>query len=259
MLGVRHPDPHFATTVAHGFAVLHSFSVGEPALSNKELAARTGLSRPTITRLTYTLAARGLLVFDGHLRRYRLGSTVLTIGQPLMASLYIRQLARGAMKTLAQAVGGAASIGMRDRTRMVYVETSRGHELSGWRPDIGAAVPMLPSAIGRAWLAAAAPPQREKVLGRLRAEAPPPWARHAAHLAQAEADLRDKGFCVSCGDWRPDLASVAVPLRVPQEGETLVFCCDLPSARMSPRLLQRQAGPALLKLVRRIEAELARG
>lgn len=256
MPGAHHPDPNFATTVAHGFAVLHSFSVGEPALSNKELAARTGLSKSTITRLTYTLAARGLLVFDAQLRRYRLGSTVLTMGQPLMASLYIRQLARGSMKALAQEVGGAVSIGMRDRTRMVYVETSRSLDLSCWRPDIGATIPMLPSAIGHAWLAAAPEPQREKVSRCLRAEEPKQWKRHAIDIAQAAVDLQDKGFCICHGGWREDLTAVSVPLRVAQEGETLVFNCDVPSALVSPRKLQRQVGPSLLKLVRRIEAGL---
>jgi DNA-binding IclR family transcriptional regulator len=109
----RHPDPHFATTLAHGLAVLQCFSVSEPALGNKELAQRTGLSKATISRLTYTLAARGLIDFDAHLRRYRLASTALTIGYPLMASLPIRQVARSRMKALADAVGGTVSLGMR--------------------------------------------------------------------------------------------------------------------------------------------------
>jgi DNA-binding IclR family transcriptional regulator len=259
MPATRHPDPQFATTLAHGLALLQSFTVSEPALSNKELAQRTGLSKATITRLTYTLAARGLVVFDEHLRRYRLGSTVLTMGHPLMASLRIRQLARAPMKKLAEAVGGSVSLGMRDRTRMIYVETCRGHDLSSWRPDIGAAIPMLPSAIGRTWLANASPQLREQVLQQIRAEDPKQWSLYSCDLAQANQDLHKKGFCVSRGAWRADVHAVAVPLQVPQQGETLVFNCGVLTQRLSPHMLEKKVGPALVKLVRTVELELVRG
>jgi hypothetical protein len=130
----HHPDPAFATTLAHGLALLQCFRVGETVLGNKELADRTGLSKATISRLTYTLAARGLLLYDTHLRRYRLGSTALSLGYPLLASLRVRQLARPLMKALADQVGGSVSLGLRDRLRMVYVETSRGHDAIAFRP-----------------------------------------------------------------------------------------------------------------------------
>lgn len=255
MPGHRHPDPSFATTVAHGFAVLQCFSVDEPALSNKDLAARTGLSKPTITRLTYTLAARGLLVYDAQLRRYRLGSTVLTIGQPVMASLSVRQVARAAMEALARDVGGAVSIGMRDRTHMVYVETACSHALEPWRPDIGARVPMWMSAIGRAWLAAAPAHQREEAWDCIRAAHPDAWARHAEGIAADEAELQARGFCTSRSGWRPELAAVAVPMRVPQEGTTLVFNCEMAAGGASPQRLVHEVGPALVELVRRLEAQ----
>ncbi len=256
MPAAHHPDPDFATTLAHGLQVLQRFTVSEPALGNKELAQRTGLSKATISRLTYTLAARGLVVFDAHLRRYRLGSTALTIGYPLMASLRIRQVARARMKKLADELGGSVSLGMRDRTRMIYVETSRGHDLSAWRPDIGAAIPMLPTAMGRSWLAHAPQPLRDAVLAQIDAAAPGQVRAHGAELAQAQADLRRKGFCISRGEWRSDVQAVGVPVRIPQDGETLVFNCGVLTARLGPRQLEQQVGPRLVELVRSVEADL---
>lgn len=253
----RHPDPQFATTLAHGLSVLQAFSVSEPALSNKELAERTGLSKATISRMTTTLAARGLVDFDPLLRRYRLASTSLTIGYPLMASLPIRQFARARMKRLADAVGGTVSLGMRDRIRMVYVETSRGHDLSAWRPDIGASIPMLPTAMGRTWLAQADDALRAEVLARLQEAEPAHWAAHAGHLEQARRDLRRRGFCVSLGAWRPDVQAASVPLSRPVDGETLVFNCGVLTTRLQPRMLEREVGPLLRELVREVENDLA--
>ncbi|MCW5322670.1 IclR family transcriptional regulator [Verminephrobacter aporrectodeae subsp. tuberculatae] len=256
MPAARHPDPDFATTLQHGLQVLHCFTVSDPALGNKELSERTGLSKATISRLTYTLAARGLLVFDAHLRRYRLGSTALTIGYPLMASLRIRQIARARMKQLAEEVGGSVSLGMRERTRMVYIETSRGHDLSAWRPDIGATVPMLPTAMGRAWLAHTPQRLRDVVLEQIEASEPGQRQRFEAALAQAQTDLKRKGFCISRGAWRSDVQAVGVPIRIPQDGETLVLNCGVLTVRLGPRQLEQCIGPRLVAMARSVEADL---
>ncbi|RZT42194.1 IclR family transcriptional regulator [Cupriavidus agavae] len=253
----HHPDPEFATTLAHGLSLLQCFRVGETVLSNKELAERTGLSKATISRLTYTLAVRGLLFYDTRLRRYRLGSTSLALGYPLLASLRVRQVARPLMKALADRMGGSVSLGLRDRLRMVYVETSRGHDAIAFRPDIGASLPMLKSAMGRAWLAQAPEALRAEVLAGLAAAEPEDWQRHAAAVPAACDDLARLGFARSPGDWLSDVHAVAVPMRRPIDGETLVFNCGVPAARMAPHKLDQEMGPALMALVDEVEALLA--
>ena len=251
----HHPDPAFATTLAHGLAVLECFTVGEPALSNKELAVRTGLSKATISRLTYTLAALGLVHYDAHLRRYRLGATTLSLGYPLLANLNVRQTARPLMKQLADEAGGSVSLGMRDRIHMVYVETIRGHDGIAFRPDIGASLPMLQTAMGRAWLAQAAPSVREAIVREIRARFPEQWTLYGDALEAACRDLAENGFCISCGCWQKDVNAVAVPLTVPIDGEILVFNCGVPAARSSVRQLERRIAPRLIRLVRQVEAE----
>lgn len=253
----HHPDPAFATTLAHGLSLLQCFRVGETVLSNKELAERTGLSKATISRLTYTLAARGLLLYDTRLRRYRLGSTALSLGYPLLASLRVRQVARPLMKALADRMGGSVSLGLRDRLRMVYVETSRGHDAMAFRPDIGASLPMLASAMGRAWLAQASPDLRATLLDALRDAEPDDWQRHAEAVPAAIDDLARLGYTRSRGDWLRDVHAVAVPMRSPIDGEILVFNCGVPAARMTPRKLDQDMGPRLIALVDEVEALLA--
>lgn len=253
----HHPDPAFATTLAHGLALLQCFRVGETVLSNKELAERTGLSKATISRLTYTLAARGLLLYDTRLRRYRLGSTALSLGYPLLASLRVRQVARPLMKALADRMGGSVSLGLRDRLRMVYVETSRGHDAIAFRPDIGAALPMLASAMGRAWMAQAPADVRAAVLTGLQDTEPDEWQRHAHAIPAAVDDLATLGYTRSAGDWMSDVHAVAVPMHHPIDGEVLIFNCGVPIARMAPGKLDGEMGPRLIELVAEVEALLA--
>jgi hypothetical protein len=45
-------------------------------------------------------------------------------------------------------------------------------------------------------------------------------------------------------------------VRIPQQGETLVFNCGVLTARLAPRQLEQQVGRRLVALVREVEAEL---
>src|SRR6218665_1528077 len=105
-------DPRFATTLAHGLALLEAFDATHAALTNKELAERSRLSKATVSRLSLTLQAHGLLECGPGERRHRLASAALTLGYPLLAGLGIRREARWGMKQLAGEVGGSGLLGL---------------------------------------------------------------------------------------------------------------------------------------------------
>lgn len=252
----HHPDPSFATTLAHGLALLQCFRVGSPVLSNKELAERSGLSKATVSRLTNTLLARGLLTYDAHLRRYQLGPTTLSLGYPLLASLQVRQIARPLMKALADQVNGSVSLGIRDRTNMVYIETSRSHDAADFRPDIGASLPIMPSAMGRAWLAQAGAVASSKVLAKIGEDRAQDRAANALIVAQAQADLCQKGYCVSRGEWQQDVHAVAVPMPTPLDGEILVFNCGMLTNRLKGKTIEARIGQHLIDMVKQVERSL---
>lgn len=249
------PDARFASSLAHGLAVLDAFAEPPAGLTNRQLAERTGLSKPSISRLSTVLVARGLLLFDDQTRHYRLGSSALTLGYPLLASLGVRRLARLPMTQLADALGGTVSLAMRERSRMVYVETCRGLLRLAFRPDLGAVLPMLQSAAGRAWLASATPAERSAVLADLRRQAAPVHAAWTPALAQARRDLAHHGFCMSPGHWMADVHAVAVPLDIHLGGERLVLNCGLPARGLARDALATRVGPLLRALARRIEHE----
>ena len=73
-------DRRFVTALARGLDVLRAFRPGDAQLANREIAARTNLPRPTVSRLTHTLTQLGYLVHESETERYRLGSAVLSLG-----------------------------------------------------------------------------------------------------------------------------------------------------------------------------------
>jgi DNA-binding IclR family transcriptional regulator len=246
-------DRQFANTLARGLAVLRCFKVGEPLLGNKEIAQRTGLPKATVSRLAHTLIELGYLRRNAEFGKYELASAVLSLGYPLLGNMRIRQVARPFMKELADHVNGSVSAGLRDHVNMVYVETCRANEALPRRPDIGSSLPIVQSAMGRAWLAAATEAEREHALREIRHQTPEAWRSHRAAVEQGYRDQRARGFCISHGDWEEGTWAVAVPMRRRAGEETLVFNCSTPALGARKRQLETEIGPRLVAMVRSIE------
>jgi DNA-binding IclR family transcriptional regulator len=249
-------DRQFATTLARGLEVLRCFTPLEPMLGNKEISVRTGLPKPTVSRLTYTLTKLGYLRHNMRLGKYQLGSAVLSIGYPLLASMSVRQLARPLMKELADYSGGSVSMGIRDRLNMVYVESSRKGNALTMLPDIGTAVPIAQAAIGRAFLAACTPPEREAVLNQIKVKEPELHRKFRAAIEKSLEDIRARGFCVSVGELRREVSAVAVPMRRTVDGEIVAFNCSVPAFAVKKGQLEEDIGPRLVAMVRTVEAAL---
>jgi DNA-binding IclR family transcriptional regulator len=254
------PDPQFATTLAHGLMLLECFRYGHTTLSNKDLSLITGLSKSTVSRLTYTLAQRGLIIFDQRLRQYSLGPIALALGHPLLVSLNVRQAAQPLMRELAMRVDGTVNLAMRDRDRMVYVDTYRGHLAPTFHPEIGASVPLLSSTLGRAWMFRIPQSIRDKVIRDARIRLPAEWARFEPNINKAFRDLDEHGYCSSVGgETVPELDAVGAPLQTEVEGTILCFNCAVLRTRNSERKLHSVMGPGLVALVRQVDHLISKG
>ena len=60
-------DRQFVNALARGLEVLRCFRPGEVFLSNADMAKRTAIPKPTISRLTYTLTKLGYLNYSDSL------------------------------------------------------------------------------------------------------------------------------------------------------------------------------------------------
>ncbi|CAB3651860.1 IclR family transcriptional regulator [Achromobacter denitrificans] len=246
-------DREFTTTLARGIDILACFRADRPVLANKDFAQQTGLSRSAVARLTHTLVELGFLQREGEPARYRLGASVLALSYPLLASMQIRQLARPLMKQLADHARGAVSLVVRDRLQMVYVETARSNEALQTRPDIGASLPLLSSAAGKAWLARAPDEERAAVLNQLRIADAAHYEAHFPTLAGARRDLERKGYCGNNQQWRPDAYGFAAPLSRPHQSLLYVFNCGVPASDGPYRERAADIGPRLVALARETE------
>lgn len=68
----------FATTLARGLSLVEAFGPDDLWLGNAELSRRTGLSKPTVSRLTSTLIELGYLTRNGD-GKFRPGVRLLAL------------------------------------------------------------------------------------------------------------------------------------------------------------------------------------
>jgi len=246
-------DRQFAATLARGLEILHCFTARDTQLGNAELSARTGMAKATISRFTYTLVRLGYLRINRMNNKYQLGSAVLSLGYPLLASLNIRQIARPFMKELADHVRGSVSLGMRDRLSVVYLESSRSTAPMSFPPDVGLSYPVARTAMGRAIIAASSREERTALLNEIKVRTPDDWSAFQGRIEQGIQDYQERGFCVSYGDLRREIHAVAVPMRPMADGEILVFNCGVSSFLLNEGQLKNDLGPRLVSMVRSIE------
>src|SRR5438477_575724 len=164
-------DQTFSRTLAKGLDVLSDYSNSCGCLSNADLSLHTGLSRPTVSRLTYTLAQLGYLKRDAK-GRFELALGILAAAYPVLSTLKVRQLARPLMRDFAAYTGGTVSIAMPFGLDFIYVETLRITDAVPHVPDVGFTGTLATTAVGRALLSLATPEELEDYLARVKAERP---------------------------------------------------------------------------------------
>ncbi|EPO5503729.1 IclR family transcriptional regulator [Pseudomonas aeruginosa] len=246
-------DRQFVTALARGLELLRCFTPRESLLGNQELAKKTGLPKPTVSRLTHTLTRLGYLRHLPHSGKYQLEVGVMSFGYAMLSNLSIRALARPLMEEMAGYAKAAVAMTARDRLSMVYLDVVHGEANLTMRRQVGSHLSLHRSAIGRACLAAMPEDEREFILGHIRKRHPEDWPEVRKGLERAFRDYADYGFCLSLGEWQRDVNAVGVALHHESHG-LLAFNCGGPSFHLKREKLEDDIGPRLLHMVHNIEA-----
>lgn len=250
-------DRQFVTALARGLDILRAFHAGDGMLGNQEIAARTGLPKPTVARLTHTLTELGYLIYMRRFRKYELGPSVLALGYASLANMDVRHVARGPMQQMAQALNCSVALGGRDRHSMIWLESHRGPSAVGVTFDVGSRMPIASTAMGRAYLAVLPEPEKSRLIDSIRRRWRDDWTKTKAGIDKAEKEIAERGFCLSWADWVPELCGVGAPLRSP-DGETFFgFGVSAPIYQVSRERLEQEWGPRLVRLAREVRNGLA--
>ncbi|CAG9173241.1 IclR family transcriptional regulator [Cupriavidus pinatubonensis] len=249
-------DRNFVTALARGMELLRAFGPHDDYLGNAELSRRTGIPRPTVSRLTYTLASLGYLSYIESMEKYRLGQGAMVLGHRYISGAGIRDIAQPLMQSLAFATDCTVALAMPDRHAMVYLESCQPRGALVIRLAPGARLPMATSAMGRAWLAGLDSAHREAALAELERHYGARWAPVRSKIERSLRDHARRGFCVAHAEWDRTVSGAAAPLRLEGSGEVLALNIGGAATRLSPEILESNLGPRIRDLAQTLQARL---
>lgn len=261
--GPRPPAPDrneggkLVTPLARGLAVLASFGADLVWQSNKQIAMQTGLPAATVSRMLKSLVALGYLHYEPAERKYRLAAPALGLGYAALADGDIRRVAQAEIRKFAEATDTYVTLGTRDRSNVVVVQSHLGSQaLLALDMTPSTRMSIAGSVAGAALLAALSQHERGYLLEQLELRAGPEWPAQRRRIAEKVSQVQKLGFCMSPGEWVPELSSISVPLHIAGNTPWVLSCTG--RTFLMPRLrMERELGPRLMAVARTLQEKLA--
>jgi len=214
-------------TLERGLQLLRAFRASRSPLTCAELARRTGLSRPSVSRLTATL------VKLGYLRRVPWGGGLelamasFKPGHSYVTDNAITELAGPILQHLADELDVAVALSIPDQLDMVYVACRTGPSISTLRPYVGTLVPMALTSAGRSWLWGSNISEKERYLSSIMDQA----GAHADTLLQringSFVELDTYGVCTVTSEFQTGGCGIALPVELGRNQTRMAMSCSL--------------------------------
>ncbi len=249
-------DRNFVVALSRGLEVLRAFRPNDGLLGNQEIAARTNLPKPTVSRLTYTLTKLGYLTPVPRFEKYQLTPSAMALGYAALANLGVRHLSEPYREDVMRATGGAVAVGGRDRLSMIDFGQSRNGLTLGVQLDVGSRIPIATTAMGRAYIWALPDDERTALLRELRDHYGSRWPKMRDGIERSGELVAKRGFAISAGEWQDDVHAVGVALQLNDGTGPYAFNCGAPAFRFTEDRLLNDIGPRLVAMVRNIEQAL---
>jgi len=242
--------------LARSLAILGAFTPQEPWLGNKEIVLETGIPAPTVTRMLRSLVARGYLHYSPAQRKYRLAAPVLSLGYAAIAHSSVQRLARLEMQSFANASETYVVLAARDRLDVIVLETCASKPATlDLKLHAGTRLRIASSTMGWAMLAALPELERFYLLGNVERKSGRDWPHLRRRISEGISQVHNVGYCMSLGEWEPDLSILAAPLIIADQ-TPLVLACIGPSARIGRARVERELGPRLVAAAQHLQEKV---
>jgi DNA-binding IclR family transcriptional regulator len=239
-------------SLLRGADILRAFKPGSDLLGNSEIAERTGLSNSTVSRLTQTMVAAGLLQQDRRRRAYRLAPLVLSLAHAMRSGSLVLTAAAPHMRALAEKERINVGLACPDRDEMVYVESIRYARRVALRSVVsGQRVPMELTSLGRAYLATVAPSKRRALEDVFAQRNGNNWGFIRLAIDEALKSVAERRYCSA--SWQPEVVALSTPLSSPDG--TYVLNVSV-STQDGKDAVERVLAPKLLQLQERVAHDI---
>ena len=253
----RGVGPDFVEALARGLSVLSCFDARHPRMTLTEIAAASGLARPTARRLLLTLAELGYVRAEGG--SFALTPRVLGLGMAYVNALGLWDIARPHMENLVASTRESSSMSQLDGSDIVYVARVAVPKIITLRVSIGTKFPAVRTSQGKVLLAALDDTVLRHVLALPSDAGLPPYAhdRSMADIRDELRTVRARGWALADEELAPGIRSVAAPVRDGDGAVRAALNVTVHAAETTVQTLVTEHLPKLLRTAGDISAEWA--
>ncbi|WFE29870.1 IclR family transcriptional regulator C-terminal domain-containing protein [Solwaraspora sp. WMMD791] len=242
----REAGADFIEALARGLDVLRCFRPGRPTMTLSEIAAATGLARPTVRRILLTLEELGY-VRSAADRGFALTPRVLELGMAYVNALSIWDVARPHMQRLVEQTGESTSMAQLDGSDIVYVTRVAVPKIVTLAVTIGTRFPAVATSMGKVLLAALDDEELTAVLAHPgRSGIAPRWQPERAELDRVLREVRARGWAAADQDLAAGIRSVATGVR---DGDGRVVAAVNVTVHAAETSMEKLLGEHLPKLL----------
>jgi len=202
----------FVEALARGLDVLKTFGPTSIEMTVSEVAARTGLARPTARRLLLTLEHLGYVRSNDGV--FSLTTKVLEIGTSVIAAQGLWDIARPHLVALVGRTGESSSMSQLDGSDIVYTARVPVPKIIAFSVHIGTRFPAVATSMGRTLLSELPNDELDRVLAMPSASGIiPRVVPSRAELDESLAEIRERGWAMSDEQLSVGIRSIATAVR----------------------------------------------
>lgn len=233
-IGVRTSDPDYLETFARGLQVM--LALGESRGSISDLARATGLPRPSVRRVLYTLTKLGYAREEG--RTFVLTPKVTRFATAFLGTAGQSRMLQTVCETLATEVGEIVTVSVLDGDEHLHLAFGVPPNFVGIALGVGSRLPSYLTAAGRVIWAQCSDAEIDAFLERVLVVARTQRTlTDKPRIRAAILEARLNGFCVADGEYSDEFKAVAFP--VVTSGSRLFGALSI-NARKGPMLTEER-------------------
>lgn len=250
-------DRDFVEALARGLDVIRAFSTSHLSLTVSEVAAVTGLARPTARRLLLTLESIGYV--RSNAGEYTLTPKILELGMSYIDAQGMWEVARPHLQSLVQATHESSSMSQLDGSDIVYTARVPVPKIIGISVQIGTRFPAAATSMGQVLLADLTESELDRVLRLPSASDVIPRVKLSRKdLNVILADVRKRGWALSDEQLSLGIRSIAAPVRDGSGRTVAAVNVTVHAAETSIATLKKEHLPRLLETATAISEDFAR-
>ncbi|MDO8363122.1 MAG: IclR family transcriptional regulator [Actinomycetota bacterium] len=241
------------STVTKALQVLQAFSYEQPVLGVSELARKLNMGKSSVHRVLSTLAEQGFVSKTAD-DRYRLGLKLHELGQLVVSSLELRQVAHAPLERLRNECGETVHVAVLDGTDAMYVHRIEAQSTLRTFSRVGRRVPAHTTSSGKCLLAFSEPAATDEVVRAGLKRIGPRSITTEQGLREALAKIRVNGYVVSVEENERGVVSIGAPV-FGHDGR-----CIAAVSMAGPILrVSTEQVPRFTRMVRRCAMEVSQG